>query len=515
MKKKLLLASVIFIILPQLLVAQVTSFKLLNFTTPIDSNTVEVDGKFQTTEIVKYNYLKSIISDLNQEITLLENYLDQNSKGIPDTYHRKYDLEELENEIIQMKRIISQIDSLSNVELTMMDNLKKYEEPEVFECFYILKSIQEQNVVILETKNLLLQNSKGLPVAGYKKFTDLEIDDLNDQITNAKANILKLEQKKSDLISKLADKNIVEAYQLINIQNRKEKLADNVKVIKAEIVRHRKGEDATKYVQISSFRKDYLNSLIGRKKDSINMIYKQRDSLYHIYTKDYLAYKKTNVFLSRQQVLAYYDMMYGENSRRFKTLTSSGFSFGDNTSSVYTELVSGNFGVVRVGLGTMISTNSSSNDSIVKKEEAFQRLANLGGNTVLKAEYPFVYLHNKSNRYNFISRLTSRGSADFKEFGTTTEDWAGSFMLGLDIYADASSSNNDLRFFLSGNMNKVYGTDIFKDNLGTKSNNFFFGQLTVGIIVLENIKLSFNLFTLSDEKVLRKQDVIIGGQVLH
>lgn len=251
-------------------------------------------------------------------------------------------------------------------------------------------------------------------------------------------------------------------------------------------------------------------------KEEISTIRNEQDSLYYIYVKDYLNSKRVN-FLNfgslRSRV--FFDYVYGNTTKRFKTLSNSGFNLGNNTGSVFSELVSGNLGLFRVSLGAMVSKNASSDSATSKNEEAYQRLISYGGNTVLNFEYPLAYLHSRNHQYNFISRLMGKGTADFPAFGTTTDKWAGSASFGFDVYADASLSNEALRFFLSFNVNKIYGTDVFRDNLGITNTNFTFGQLSLGLVILENIKLSFVVSTFGSEKSLTNKNVIIGGQVLN
>ncbi|MFK2821297.1 hypothetical protein U0L90_14300 [Flavobacteriaceae sp. LMIT009] len=262
-----------------------------------------------------------------------------------------------------------------------------------------------------------------------------------------------------------------------------------------------------------------ISSKMARMKviqSNLNELNKKQDSLYHIYTKDYLQYDRVNILsFGAKRSRALFDFIYGNSGKRFQVLNNTGFTFGDNTGSLYSELVSGNLGIFRVSLGSMISSSSSEDNETAKEEEAFQRLATYGGNTVLTFEYPLAYVHSRNNQYNLISRFIAKGSADFPEFGTTTDDFAGSASFGLDIYADASLSNNALRFFMNFNINGIYGTDTYQENLGIDNSSFSFGQLTLGLIVAENIKLSFVLSSFSSEDSLDNRNVILGGQILH
>lgn len=255
---------------------------------------------------------------------------------------------------------------------------------------------------------------------------------------------------------------------------------------------------------------------ISTLQEEVEKIQTQQDSLYFLYAKDWLRHSRCNflnfgVIRSR----AFFDIIYSNGGERFKALGNAGLSLGNNAGSLYSEIVSGNMGLFRVSLGTMVSSSRSQDSSGGKQEEAYQRLVNYGGNTVLSFEYPLAYVHSRNNQYNLISRFTAKGTADFPAFGTNTTDWAGSASMGLDVYADAALSNNQLRFFMDLNMNLIYGTDVFKANLGIDKNTFSFGQLSLGLVFLENFKISFIVATVSSQANLRNKSVIAGGQVLR
>jgi len=251
-------------------------------------------------------------------------------------------------------------------------------------------------------------------------------------------------------------------------------------------------------------------------KDELKKIASKQDSLYFLYTKDYLNFKKNNILgFGPVRSRAFFDILYGNEGQRFKALGNAGINFGSNTASIYSELVSGNLGLLRVSLGSMISSNRNVNLNEAKEEQAYQRLVTYGGNTVLNFEYPLMYIHSRNNLYNLISRIIGKGTADLPAFGTSTEKFAGSGSLGIDFYGDASLSNNQLRFFFNFNVNKIYGTDVYRDNLGISNSNFTFGQLSLGLVFMENFKISFIVSTLSSEESLRNKNIVAGGQVLR
>jgi hypothetical protein len=168
----------------------------------------------------------------------------------------------------------------------------------------------------------------------------------------------------------------------------------------------------------------------------------------------------------------------------------------------------------RVSLGAMVASNSSTDSIQSKQEEAFQRLTTYGGNTVLTLEYPLIYAHTNNNQALLLTRLIAKGTADFPEFGTTSEDWAGSASFGIDIYGDIATRNNKIRFFTNINWSQYYGTNTFQENLGLETDKFSFGQVKVGL-TFSDVSLSFIVATFSNLDALENRNVIAGGQILH
>lgn len=245
--------------------------------------------------------------------------------------------------------------------------------------------------------------------------------------------------------------------------------------------------------------------------EEINSI---QDSLYYSYTKDFLKFKRCVIFkfgVLRSQ--AFFDIVHGNTGKSFRALGTAGINFGNKSAAIYSEIVSGFLGVFRVSFGASIAKSSTQDSTEEKNEEAYQRLVSNGGNTVLNFEYPLAYLHTHNNLYNFITTINAKGTADIPAFGTDTSKWAGSGSIGLNFYGEAATSKNELTFFADFNVNQFYGTSVFKENLGINKMHFIFGQLKAGL-VLNNLKISFIIATLSTEQNLRNKNVLVGGQVL-
>ncbi len=374
-------------------------------------------------------------------------------------------------------------------------------------------------------------------VAELKKEGD--VVKLNDKAKEEKSNTKSSEKEEKNPGSepqKTAQKNGTKSVAKTSAQKRAEQKIEftTLESIESDYVKMRK-ETKTEALKrtVTGLANDsrkakptYTLEKIKKQRDSvrllsqeINHLQEEEDSLEFLYEKDLLNYQPAffcNFGPLRSR--AFFDLIYGGNGTRFKALSNTGISLGTNTASLYSEILSGNIGLFRVSMGTMISNSradSTQKQHLQQQNEAYQRLVTYGGNTVLNIEYPVLYLHSNNSQYNLIGRIITKGTADFPSLGTNTTKWAGSGSLGLDFYGDAALNNDKLRFFFNANANGVIGTDQFIKNLGITNDKFVFGQLSVGLVFMQNYKISFIIHTLSTEDALQNRAVIAGGQVLR
>lgn len=238
------------------------------------------------------------------------------------------------------------------------------------------------------------------------------------------------------------------------------------------------------------------------------------DSLFYVYTKERINFEGASFFPGVVASQAFFDISSGNTGRTLRALGNTGINIGSNTASIYSELVSGTLAFFKVSLGAMLTRSSNSDSAKSQQAEAYQRLVSNGGNTVLNLEYPMLYAHTKNNQANLIMTLNAKGAADLPSFGTDTSKWAGSASFGLNVFGDISTKKNELTFFANLYIGGYFGTDVFRTNLGVDKNDFSFGQLSAGLVFLNNFKLSFILTSFSSEALLRNRSVIAGGQVL-
>lgn len=206
--------------------------------------------------------------------------------------------------------------------------------------------------------------------------------------------------------------------------------------------------------------------------------------------------------------------LYDGEDKTFTPFVGGGFSLGNNTGALYSEFLSANLRILRVSFGMMVSSSSSSGTEGSKEAEAYQRLISYGGNTVLNIEYPALAWYASNKQEVLVASIIGKGTCDLPALGTTTNNWAGSGSLGLNVYGDLATDENEMRFFLNFNYRGIIGTDSFLENLGVDRKHITLGQLEVGIVIFKNVKVSFTVFRFSNDEALRISKATVGAQVV-
>lgn len=321
-----------------------------------------------------------------------------------------------------------------------------------------------------------------------------------------------------DAIDKINKKDSVEAYQTLEWL-KIERIEVDILKLKADIASNMATIDADNVPRLlTEQRLKDLNTDCDKWELEINSLMEKKDSLYSIYMIDYITQRRRFILsFGPDRARAFFNIMYDQDNT-WSFVQTSGLSFGNNSGSIYSELVNGNMGLFRIGFGVMVSQSNDSDSIQATQEDAYQRLASYGGNTVLKFEYPLAFVHSKDFKYNLIAKANGSLAGDLPAFGTRTSAFAGNASLGVEMYADISSDydkenkRTPFRFFASYSLNGYSGTKEFQQNLGISNSNFLYAQLSLGVLITQTIKISV-LYSFSSEFNLRNKGTL-GGQVL-
>lgn len=282
---------------------------------------------------------------------------------------------------------------------------------------------------------------------------------------------------------------------LIEFKNKKNSLLNDYSNLESNDSRVNFLKEEIKNIELQyDLYEDICDSLIIKKEEE------------HV-SSNYVVYN-----FSPTRSKAFFNMIYDGKGKMLNTVNSAGINFGNKTGSIYSEVASGNFGLIRATIGTML-TNSSKTDSVVVKEEtAYQKLASMGGNVVLNLEHPVLFLNSKGSLYTMIVRAIGKGTTDIPAFENQTTGFAGSVQGGLDVYGHVASDNGQIRAYSSISFSIVKGSKEFHDNLDIARKRLFFGQITAGVVLLDRIRVSFSLLSFGSDASIRNKKVIIGGQ---
>lgn len=396
----------------------------------------------------------------------------------------------------------------------------------IFYLFYFSLSFGQTSGYRLGTiPKQTYQSVKNLPVSSRLKVTNLQdqISALNGKLAKAdeadKSKInseIKTYQNEIDKIKKNDSTTYYQTLEWIEIER-----------IDGDIVSKKK-DISTKMDQLQVDVTDRkltpaqiatLNDECKQLESDINELTETKDSLYKIYMTDYVSQDRAIFLFGPNRARAFFNLMYDQD-KTISFAQTAGLNFGENSGSIYSELVSGNMGLVRIGFGVMVSQSNESDSTQATQQDAYQRLASNGGNTVLKIEYPLIFLHSRNFQYNFVTKANYSLAADLPAFGTRTSSFAGNTSFGIESYIDVSADfdkktkKTPFRFFTTLSINGYSGTKQFQENLGLNRSNFLYGQLSVGILIAQTIKISAVLHSFSSEHNLRGRGVIVGGQVL-
>lgn len=236
-----------------------------------------------------------------------------------------------------------------------------------------------------------------------------------------------------------------------------------------------------------------------------DMLLEQRKELFKI---NAIAGKEFLLFpvRSKLQAQVFSELMYQNDG--FSLLNSVAMQITGDRGSIFSELLSDNFEVVRFSVGTVIAASA---DTLVT-EQALKRLMGGGGNTIVRLDYPLGFFN--SERVTFLCQASPKLGLDFPIMGTRTDVTTYNFNGGIEVYASIGSNENKVQFFGHGRSSYVFGTDDYYDNLGVPRMPFFYSQLVLGITIFSNYKISVFIPVHSSEASLLKMPVSIGPQLI-
>jgi hypothetical protein len=275
-------------------------------------------------------------------------------------------------------------------------------------------------------------------------------------------------------------------------------------------------------------------------KDSLKSVFNILDSINTVDKKAFFlnAYDEWTYlhdfqfFPARNSTLAH--AYFGEYSDNVVQSLKNGFlNFTPYGGMIYSELVSGYAGPLRVSFGGMIASSSLSkidsatikntpsdkldslfnaNDSINRSKSSIQNLLGGGGNAMLVLSTPFFNYHPGSV-FNLDAAWFDKICFTIPSLGNEIKDYSVVNGLGLQMDMKFLFENPSLTTFglyFSGTGTILTGNKAFYTNLGTNPAKVLaFGQLTFGIII-ERFKIYFTYNVINDKSLQIQMPNCIG-----
>ncbi len=217
-----------------------------------------------------------------------------------------------------------------------------------------------------------------------------------------------------------------------------------------------------------------------------------------------------------------FESLYSQNQdKNIYLVNNTSYQFGSGGGAFNSELISAYMKGVRLSLGSVVTTNdseqsdtdtagSSDEERPINETEAFKRLAN-GGNTYLKVEVPMLV--SSGDIYTLYWNASLQGNMAIEGFSSDLENTVANGSLGSNLYASLASDQREFVFHANLSGGYYFGQEEFYDDLEV-SDAFWFGQLQLGVTVVNKLRLTFNINSFSSEDNLRNGKIIFGAQLL-
>ncbi|MFC4818505.1 MULTISPECIES: hypothetical protein [unclassified Flavobacterium] len=215
---------------------------------------------------------------------------------------------------------------------------------------------------------------------------------------------------------------------------------------------------------------------------------------------------------------AFFETLYGKSpDNDFYFVNNAALQLNSAGSTIQSEITAAYLKPLRVSLGTLVSNSGTEasdepdNEKEADDTEAFQRLLSGGGNIYMNIELPFLYYGN--DFFKVYSTLYAKGAMEITEFSNDVDTSTGNGSLGGSLYLSVATDKKEFVFYTSANWGLYAGSDAFLDRLQVQKNYFGFGQVTVGVTVLDRLRLSMMTNTFGVHE-LQSGRVVFGVQVL-
>jgi hypothetical protein len=147
------------------------------------------------------------------------------------------------------------------------------------------------------------------------------------------------------------------------------------------------------------------------------------------------------------------ECLWGDGS--LSTLNLANVTANTEGGSIYTDVLTTYFGPVRMGVGTLLAATQQNGDEdepgpdeVHDEREALQRLVGGGGNLLIGAQYPFLFLpYAKWNEFKLTGAVLGRAATDVGALGADPESRSSSVAGAVDLRLQFTSNDSEVAIF--------------------------------------------------------------------
>jgi hypothetical protein len=210
-----------------------------------------------------------------------------------------------------------------------------------------------------------------------------------------------------------------------------------------------------------------------------------------------------------EQDLMTYDNFNQKENDKFINETRLMIQPDDQYVSLYSELYKDYFGVVKIGIGTLLNASSGLeakheaeipfeeaevfDETELENSRAINKLSSGGGLLVLKASLPFLLYTNKERNFNFKSELQNRIGIDLPNIGGTASKYSMNSEINIYNKIYFGGWNDEIAIIGEARFGYISGNETFFNQIEKRnSTSFFMHQFSIGLVLDNKFQLSWN-----------------------
>jgi hypothetical protein len=163
----------------------------------------------------------------------------------------------------------------------------------------------------------------------------------------------------------------------------------------------------------------------------------------------------------------------------------------------YTDVYNDYFGVVAMGVGTLLGVGKSQEEnedaaqSVNQEASAVNRLLFGGGNVVIHATYPLFLWNKPDQHFDLRVRLQPRLGFDLPELGTQTTSYAMNLDMGIYTTLSYTGLKENIGVVIEFKSSAITGNKEFYENLGKAEKLIGLNQLSIGLKLGKSFQITW------------------------